>query len=130
MQKRLTLANSATRSADQVFEPGVDLTPFRGAILVVDVTGTSGDGTQDLQVDVQFDDPASSNTPVILSDTFSDGATGTRVYAIYPGIADGQASYDAIEETPLPHNWEVNAQVLQGGGSGDFTYSIGAILLQ
>lgn len=128
-QKRLTLAASATRSSTEIFEPGESLVFYTGAVLVVDVTATNGDGTQDLAITVRFDDPASSNTPSILTDTFTDGATGTRVYAIYPGISDTQTSFDAVEEAPLPSNWEVEGAINQGGTAPDFTYSIGGILI-
>lgn len=97
------------------------------ALIVVDATATAGDGTEDLDINVQVQDPASSKWITVIADAsaFANGATGTLIFGIGLGVSDSQTILEAVEEIPLPRTFRVQTIVQQGGGSGAYTYSIG-----
>lgn len=98
----------------------------RGVMVVVDVTATTGDGTEDLAVRIQVADPVTGKKLQLVSDSFDNGGTGTRWYLIYPGVADTGTVFDAIEEVPVGREVEVELESLQGGaGTVSHTYSVG-----
>lgn len=99
------------------------------ALIVVDATASSGDGTEDLDVNIQIQDPASSKWVTIIADTpFTNGATETMVYGIGLGLSDTQTVFQEIEEIPLPRDFRVQTVVQQGGaGTPTYTYSVGVL---
>lgn len=119
------LLASATRTGKTT--ETIELPNQRGLIVVVDVTATSGDGTEDLAVKVLSLDPVTGKTQDVLSDEFTDGATGTRFYLMYPGATSGASAFDVVEEVPPGRRVSLELETLQGGTSPDHTYSVGII---
>lgn len=101
------------------------------ALIFVDATASSGDGTEDLDVNIQIQDPASGKWITVIADAsaLANGATGTLVYGVGLGVADTQTILQAVEEIPLPRDLRVQTIVQQGGGSGAYTYSVGAAMV-
>lgn len=118
---------SGTRSGSNSAD--VELPYHRGLIVVVDVTATSGDGTEDLDIQLRSADPVTGNTHNLIQDSIDNGATETRWYLVYPGVSDTQSAYDVIEESPAGRRVTVRLETLQGGTSPDHTYSVGALKL-
>lgn len=125
-----TLAASAAQSGTTVHGPREN-NVHRGVLLIAKATATTGDGTEDLDINVQYQDPASGDWQTLIADAgaFSNGGTGTLRYLVYPGVSDTQTNFTLIEEVPLPRDWRVQTVVQGGGATPDYTYSIGGQLL-
>lgn len=124
------LAGSATRSGTTVHD-GQENKVHRGVTVVVNATASTGDGTEDLDVNIQYQDPVSATwlNLIAIVGAFQDGGTGIRRYIIYPGISDKQANFDASQDVPLPETWRVETIVQPGGTSPDYTYSVGILMM-
>lgn len=101
----------------------------RGILVTVYAEGTNGDGTQDLQVAVKAPISDASEATTLISDEFTDGATGLRQYLIYPGVSDTQGVYDAVQATPTPQNLTLEVSVTSGGADPSYTYSAATEML-
>lgn len=118
------LLESKTRSGSGSSKEIENDVGARGLTAIVDATATSGDGTEDLQIDLEIYDPVAKKWITLITDTFTDGATGTRLYQVYPGVTDDQAVFQAVQGTHIGRRARISWEVLGGGGTGDYTFSV------
>lgn len=124
------LLASAVRAADTNTADQTNTAKARGVLLILDVTAVTA--LQTLTLNLQVKDPASGKY-LTLSTTTAIGGTATLVgtYALITqqGIGNGlPASLTALSGSAviLPYTWR--AQV-DHSGAGNFTYSLGRVLL-
>lgn len=94
----------------------------RGILVALNVTAASGTGG--LQVRIQMIDPVSANTVSLNLLHTAIVATGTSLYALYPGATGGNFAQATSEL--LPRTFVV--AVAHGDGSS-YTYSLGYSLI-
>lgn len=133
----LLRSNTAVSVASSAAQSGTTNHTFtnhnaRALLVIVDATASSGDGTEDLDIHIELQDPASSKWVTIISDAsaLTNGGTGTLLYGVGAGLGDTQTSLQAFEEIPAPRDLRVRTVVQQGGASPDYTYSVGVHLVR
>lgn len=92
-----------------------------GLQLVLDITAVPG--VQTVLLTLQGKDALSGAYYTILAGV-AEVAAATKIYRVYPGVA--AVANQAVSDV-LPRNWRV--AITHSGGS-NFTYSVGASLLQ
>ncbi len=114
-----TLLASAARTGTT---SSADETNFnaKGVLVFFDITAVPGLDTVTLSIEAK--DPVSGKYFTLL-DGGAQSAVGQFLYAVYPGVADTEAKFDAFEEMPLPRTWRIT---VTHSGTGSFTYSVGA----
>lgn len=124
-----TLLASAIRAADTNTADQTNSAKARGVMLILDVTSVTA--LQTLTLLLQVKDPVSGNY-VSIATTGAIGTTatavGTYALAIHPGLGSLAAALTSLFGTALalPYTWR--AQV-DHSGAGNFTYSLGRVLL-
>lgn len=94
---------------------------YRGAIVVVDITGF--DGGTNVTFTIEGKDPESGKYYTVLASS-AKTATGTTVLQVYPGMA---ASTNLKADQPLPKTWRV--AVTKNGTFTNLTYSVSATMI-
>jgi hypothetical protein len=119
----VNLLPSAVRSSTQTLGPYTKGDGVKGALFILDVTAVPG--TVSVTLRVKADDPGSTVSPIIATDT-ARTATGNYVLLVYPGAPAAAQEIDTVSGFALPDNYIV--EVVHSGGT-NFTYSLSVMEL-
>lgn len=125
-----TLQTSATRASTLSLSDVTNTAGAKGVLLILNVTAVTA--VQTLTLNLQVKDPTSGSYAT-LATTGAIGttatATGTYTLAVYPGLGSLAAALTSLFGTALVLPYTYRAQIVHSG-AGNFTYSLGRVLLR
>lgn len=118
-----TVLASAVRSATNNSADSINRNA-RGLYIVFDITAVPG--VQTVTLTVTGKDPVSGKYITLLTGA-AEVAVATKTYLVYPGAGAAANGVNVVNGFPLPRTWRVT---ITHSGAGNFTYSVGAMLIR